>query len=207
MNTQEIEALYIAHAADFRELLGRKQLVAEIGDGVSLTILGEPTSPAWHVLGCAEDCSHIPTVLAIAAMTEAWREGLDREHGIFIARRSHYDTEAVDVFNHRRGLAVLDDGYDILRIKNGHLEQLLPQIGWVRSDNAPGRRSQSAASVPEAIVAAVKTLADEKRATRAGRDADIAAKTNDARWSGPEYVTGLDGKRRIQFTWEGEPNP
>jgi len=81
MTTAEIEQLYIARAEDFRTLLGHDgtmihESVALFYDGTRLFI-PEDGATEWHTL---EKC--LPTALAVAAMTEAWRERLRNEHSV-----------------------------------------------------------------------------------------------------------------------------
>jgi len=77
MTTDEIERLYIKHADDFRAMTGGSYM-ADLGD---LAIVYSGTGLVWSTV-CRGVFTEIPAALAVAAMTEAWRERLEKEYGM-----------------------------------------------------------------------------------------------------------------------------
>ena len=81
MTTDEIAALYIKHADDFRLLLGAHK------DGPVLAVFDRDTTLGygaggfcnqWLVSNIHAGAFCIPAVLAVAAMTEAWRAEIEK---------------------------------------------------------------------------------------------------------------------------------
>lgn len=138
MNTEQIAELYIKHAADFRELLDL-DLGYELAncDGVVIGYANGEWLAGNHL--CSQP-------LAVAAITEVWRQRLEGKHGAMI----------------RGGT----DGLGVLRkLGLGGYEYLDPKLSAFVLPNGCGSPfPQPFASWPEAIVAAVEALANEKRA-------------------------------------------
>jgi len=73
------EELYIEAGPDFRELLGHKDAIAMIA-GDKLFYFGEHGKWSFAGAGCT------PAHIAVAAMTESWRERLEEKHGLYFYR-------------------------------------------------------------------------------------------------------------------------
>ena len=148
MNTQEIEKLLIEHADDFRELLDTPitGMMAKFADGQPLFYTEECQ---WHM----GHVGTIPASLAVAAMTEAWREKLEKMHDV----RIRQDVDRYEVSRYKRDGIMLPCMEYLHKTGNGW---------WsCRHGHFPGECSFN--SIPEAICAAVKALAAEKRKAQA----------------------------------------
>jgi len=135
MTTAEIKALYLKHAEDFRYLLDTTgRVVASIGEsGLWLPKDGRGWTDAYGI--------EIYSPIAIAAMTESWRERLDKEHEV--------------------ALAPGGGGFSAYRKDpNGQSEGLTLSKEWSRLLGTPPWVFDS---LPEAICAVVESLAAEKR--------------------------------------------
>jgi len=119
------EELYIEAGPDFRELLGHKDAIAMIA-GDKLFYFGEHGKWSFAGAGCT------PAHIAVAAMTESWRERLEEKHGLYFYRER----------NNPR----------------------ISPLRWLAESKQHGNAILAGADfLPEAIVAAVKVLAAEKR--------------------------------------------
>jgi len=87
LTTEQTEKLYIEHAADFRLLLGcsenNEETIAYF-DGYNLAAprLCDQHSDNIHLSSWSMRGYRIPTPLAVAAMTECWRERLEKQYGL-----------------------------------------------------------------------------------------------------------------------------
>ena len=87
MNTQEIEKPYIEHAADFRELMELPRETDAIGSVGDEAICYSVKHAAWFSVKDSMPGTFTMSVcVAVAAMTEAWRERLERKHGLYFYR-------------------------------------------------------------------------------------------------------------------------
>jgi len=91
MTTDKIKKLYLAHADDFRKLLG------VLPEGPGLAIIDEQLhhvllwgvggfSNRWALSAGAPSYTVIPSSLAVAAMTQAWLEMLEKDYATPIYR-------------------------------------------------------------------------------------------------------------------------
>jgi len=140
MTTEETAKLYIEHAADFRELLGNDdQRVAELGTAAIYLPGTGCMEDSWPWRGANWSTRYqLDTALAVAAMTEAWRERLQEKHSVVIRSDGVVECVGQEVVAYIKD----DDG------------------GWsLNLDEAI-----SFTYAPEAICAAVKAMAAVKRA-------------------------------------------
>jgi len=177
VNTSHIEKLYIEAATYFRELLGKD------GDGACICRCGtvwmyipydDPMtdtwvwdSPEWH------NRRTLDANLAVAAMTESWRERLEKEYKV----QFHIGNCVVECW----------------RVKGGKLQQLWANGQFVESAE-PARDSHIFLSLAEAIVAAVKALAAEKRAKAKAEVPPAAGFAITGEW--PDPGTTMDDRIR-----------
>jgi len=190
MNTQEIEKLYIEHADDFRELLGTTVASAMAIFDKRVLVYNHC---GWFAKAEDEFTNPMPVSLAVAAMTEAWRERLEKEHNIQfepIGREvtNDYRRPPID----RRSTWILE-GWQITVL--GDSPKYLSNSTWCDFGGKPVRYDKLYKTLPEAICAAVKALADEKRKAKAKAERLSAAKT----MMGLDPATGPDFTATITY--------
>ena len=139
MNTTDIETLYLRHAEDFRALLGTAPGTGAVAmvDNRDLEVPAQVGGTWFQRLRGGACRENLHPSIAIAAMTEAWRERV----------RAKFQC----------GLWAYDDGrWGAYRLVGGVRKHLLANQGF----SVVGRRAQFA-SRPEAICSIVEALAKE----------------------------------------------
>jgi len=143
MTTEEIEALYLKHAADFRCLLDCSEKEAYVTKWIENVVLRPPkrSRDRWQ----ADDLDtggfvSLPSQVAVAAMTESWRDRLEKEHRVAL----EYDGR----------------GYSPTRYVP-HYRQVFCGGRFMFLAEACGPTGYT--DLPKAICAAVHSLAEEKR--------------------------------------------
>ena len=141
MKIESAEKLYLRHAEDFRALLGTAPGTGAVAmvDNRDLEAPAQVGGTWFQRLRGGACRENLHSSIAIAAMTEAWRERPETEHGVVLYRSSH------------TGWRAQEDG------------ELLDDTGcWV----GPEYNYATFISLPEAICAVVEFLAKEKRAAQ-----------------------------------------
>ena len=141
MTTAEIAALYIKHADDFRLLLPmtyNREAMCVIDNCI---LVYDRELGRWWEIRVEENMHEVPAALAVAAMTEAWRERLWKKHDIW------FHTSAFGYWSPRKPIPDVDGSF---KLDSGG--------AWAKN------QTSSWLSLPEAICAAVAALAAEKRA-------------------------------------------
>ena len=139
MTTKEIEALYLRHADDFRMLLG---LSADGPVAVcDLEYLWPPRPGRGWTDGATND---VYSGVALAAMTEAWRERLEKKFSVYTTRGREAPWRAWRTTHH----------------KGKRKATVLRPQGFASCQEGDGTPYDS---LPELICAAVEALANEKR--------------------------------------------
>ena len=149
MTTEEIEALYLKHKEDFRRLLDQGEALAAF-DGCLL--YAEPGCWVCEETDGRPRPDVFPSV-AIAAMTETWRDWLEKEHGVRLLRGSY----PFNLVNREVPVWAAQSEDRLLCVKGWKLEAEMEKYSseylfmrvWV--------------SLPEAICGVVEFLAGEKR--------------------------------------------
>ena len=185
MTTAETEKLYLAHADDLALLLGvarsgkaqtlNEDCVAMLG-ACPLIARRDPdgTLKDWmfaypRTPGPTSQAFSVATEIAVAALTDSWRDGLDKAHGVFINVESsiiglperHMDTSyTICRANPASGTAPWRELILVER-PSGSPTVAPTEYDWQQ----PSGRFLAALfrSMPEAICAAVHALAEEKR--------------------------------------------
>ena len=148
MNTQEIEKLYIEHAEYFRELLELPRETDAIGSVGDEAICYSVKHAAWFSVKDSMPGTFTMSVcVAVAAMTEAWRANLQKDHDIISGCRKPECPEWIALKKCCEGI---------------HDLALNPQGEWLPFDGEHPYAVFN--SLPELICAVVKVLAAEKRA-------------------------------------------
>jgi len=151
MTPTETEALYLKHADDLRTLLDRDDALALLGENVS--ILSEAGLWFWDSgNGPIHSRWEIPASVALAALTEFWRDKLENQHGVYFDRgRDTAQWEALKATRFGRQPLWLNS-----------------QGQWFLCNGTTFK------SFPQAICAAVHALAEEKRKAQKPRPSDAA---------------------------------
>ena len=143
MTTEEMDALYLKHAPDFRELLGTRSALAVFDDAL---LRAEDGRWFWAMAN-GGSAWEIPRQMGVAAVTEFWRERLEKEHEILLAPR----------------LTQRPVWFVLRACRTGKDENVLSPDGTWQPFNYK-QRDACYKSLPEALCAVVHALAEEKRA-------------------------------------------
>jgi len=144
VTTDEIEKLYLAHADDFRLLLGKGDVLAEFGKcELSYSRNHQQWMLLWPSHGKGDTTWSLPSPeMSVAAFTESWRDGLEKEHGIFFTPG-------------------IPSGWRVARFQK---DANPAYVIWLRTDGAwSDMGSRDFPTYPAAICAAVHALAEEER--------------------------------------------
>ena len=150
MKTQETEKLYLSHADDFRTLLGEESALAVLDDGpfapVSLFHKAGPSQPdgCWYFGSVQRGWHLLPSSVALAAMTDSWRERLEKKFSVYTTRGREAPWRAWRTTHH----------------KGKRQATVLRPQGFASCQEGDGTPYDS---LPELICAAVEALANEKR--------------------------------------------